>query len=228
MATSGPMAGRPARQIRLSAREWAASRPSCRSSTDSAPPPIAGLVTTVAWIIRPSTRTIARRTFLVGPGRVRRHCRGRGLRGPCLSQAGRKPAAGRPAPRCIVSESLRADRRDGHHADHTARRRRAGRGLDPDPSSGRGTGCRPQTVRTGFGPASGPTTTPESRPKAFRWPHGTTDLRRAADGWPGPLPPGSGLNITRGSTTVPDSYDRLRAAGASVWRTRRMAARIRG
>ena len=46
-----------------------------------------------------------------------------------------------------------------------------------------------------FAPVSGrcrgPTTTPESRPKAFRWPHGTKDLRRVADGWPGPSPPSS-------------------------------------
>ncbi|WP_179378683.1 xanthine dehydrogenase family protein molybdopterin-binding subunit [Jannaschia marina] len=83
----------------------------------------------------------------------------------------------------------------------------------------------PQTVRTSFGPASGAyyngKVAAEGMPFAA-WDAGflSTQARKAA----GPAGKFIGLHITGGSTTVPDMYDRLRAAGASARETLKLAA----
>jgi isoquinoline 1-oxidoreductase beta subunit len=83
----------------------------------------------------------------------------------------------------------------------------------------------PQTVRTSFGPASGAyyngKVAAEGMPFAA-WDAGfvSRNARAAA----GPAGKFLGLHITGGSTTVPDMYDRLRAAGASARETLKQAA----
>lgn len=83
----------------------------------------------------------------------------------------------------------------------------------------------PQTVRTSFGPASGAyyngKVAAEGMPFAA-WDKGfvSTQARSAA----GPAGKFLGLHLTGGSTTVPDMYDRLRAAGASARETLKQAA----
>ena len=83
----------------------------------------------------------------------------------------------------------------------------------------------PQIVRTGFGPASGAyynsKVAAESIPLAA-WDNGFAARNGRVAG--AVAARFLGLNITGGSTTVPDSYDRLRAAGASARETLKQAA----
>lgn len=83
----------------------------------------------------------------------------------------------------------------------------------------------PQTVRTDFGPASGAyfngKVAAEGMPFAA-W--NDSFLSRTGRSAAGPAGKFLGLHITGGSTTVPDMYDRLRAAGASARETLKQAA----
>ncbi|SDZ16964.1 isoquinoline 1-oxidoreductase, beta subunit [Jannaschia faecimaris] len=83
----------------------------------------------------------------------------------------------------------------------------------------------PQAVRTDFGPASGAyyngKVAAEGMPFAAWDESFVSRSGRAASGPAGKF---LGLNITGGSTTVPDMYDRLRAAGASARETLKQAA----
>ncbi|CTQ48502.1 xanthine dehydrogenase family protein molybdopterin-binding subunit [Jannaschia donghaensis] len=83
----------------------------------------------------------------------------------------------------------------------------------------------PQTVRTSFGPASGAyyngKVAAEGMPFAA-WNDGL--VSRVGRSAAGPAAKFLGLHITGGSTTVPDMYDRLRAAGATARETLKQAA----
>ncbi|MEM9796122.1 MAG: molybdopterin cofactor-binding domain-containing protein [Pseudomonadota bacterium] len=86
----------------------------------------------------------------------------------------------------------------------------------------------PMTVRTSPGPASGvyfnSVVAAEGMPLAA-WDEGR--VARTGRGAAGALGKLVGLHLTGGSTTVPDMYDRLRAAGASARETLKAAAAAR-
>ncbi|MFO6464369.1 molybdopterin cofactor-binding domain-containing protein [Jannaschia sp. KMU-145] len=86
----------------------------------------------------------------------------------------------------------------------------------------------PLTVRTDPGPASGAYWNGKVAAEGFplaAWDDGiAARTGRAASDVVGKL---AGLHLTGGSTTVPDAYDRLRAAGASARETLKAAAALR-